>query len=230
LTWIATATVAAAGSDAIVHCTAGPEAEQVTPLGAVAETYSSSRGRVSRTTTAVAVPGPLLWAASVNEMVSPRLAVPGPVLVMPTSAVWLDGGGDEDDGGGGGGGVPACGVVRVAELLPVFGSVTPVGAATVAVFVNVPVVFFGTVPARVITAEAPDARLTDVETFPVPDDGEQPDGHVQPKPSSGVGTVSATVAPVTAPGPLLVTVIVYVNCLLGEYEARDAVLVMERSA
>ena len=189
---------------------------------------------MSRTTTAAAALGPLLWAVSVNETVSPRFAVLGPVFVMLTSADWLagdvEGGEGGGGGGGGGGGEPALDVVCVAELLPEFGSVTPEGAATVAVFVSVPVVPFGTVPVKVITADAPAARLTDVETFPVPDDGEQPEEHVHPKPSTGVGTESETAAPTTAAGPPFVTVIVYVSGLLGEYEAGDAVFVTERSA
>ena len=206
-TWTVIVTLAAAASDVAVHWTVWPDALHVTPLGPLADTYWSSAGNVSLTTTFVAASGPLLRATSVNETVSPTFAVPGPLFAIKTSADGLD----EPGGEGGGEDPPAFDSARVAELLPGLGSVKPEGTATVAVFDSVPVVLDGIVPVSVITTDAPEATSTEVEMFPVPDAGEQPDAHIHANDDSAAGTVSVTVAPTTLAGPALDTVIVYVS-------------------
>ena len=101
--------------------------------------------------------------------------------------------------------------VSVAELLPGFGSVTPAGAATVAVLTSVPVAEADNVAVSVKVAVAPTGRLTAALMFPEPDAGHVPPPaptHVHVAPVSAAGNVSATVAPVTALGPLFDATIV----------------------
>ena len=59
-----------------------------------------------------------------------------------------------------GGGHDGPGVITVAVLLPVTGSITPAGGATVAVLTRVPVVAGGTVPVTVKVAVAPTGMLS----------------------------------------------------------------------
>ena len=188
-------------SVAIAQLTVWPLVVQPAP----ADESVSSGGSVSLTTTLVAASGPLLWAVSVNAMVSPTFALVGPVLVSLRSAA---------GGVGAGGGVvlePTGGVALVALLLLEVGSVTPVGGATVAVFEIVPVVPLGTVPESVIVVDAPEARVTAVAMLPVPDVGEQPGAQVHVNAERAAGTVSATAAPDTGDGPAFATEIVYVR-------------------
>ncbi len=99
-----------------------------------------------------------------------------------------------------------------AALLPGTGSVTPVGAAIVAVFVSGPVVPPGTVPVTVKEAVAPTGRVTRASMSPLPLAVPQapPAAPVQlhVKPLSAAGSASCTRAPVTSLGPTLVAVIV----------------------
>ena len=120
--------------------------------------------------------------------------------------------------------------VLVALLFAELVSVTPVGAATVAVFEIDPDVPPGTVPDKVIVVDAPDARSTAVAMFPVPEAGEQPDAHVHVKLDNAAGTVSATLAPVTADGPAFDTTIAYDNAEPATYADGVAVFVIDRSA
>src|SRR5215471_7077244 len=110
--------------------------------------------------------------------------------------------------------VMLAGLVSVAELLVVFGSVVPVGGVTAALLANWPVVPLGTVPLRVNVALAPLTRSTVVAILPVPLEVAQRlaavtlQVQVKPAPASGTGSGSETAAPVTSLGPLLVTTMV----------------------
>lgn len=96
----------------------------------------------------------------------------------------------------------------VAVLLAAVGSVTADGAPTVAVFANVPVADAPIVAVREYVAVPPTARLMVSAMSPLP-------LAVQVEPAEGVqlqiaedsvaGSASATVAPMTFDGPLLVT-------------------------
>ena len=102
--------------------------------------------------------------------------------------------------------------VSLAELFPGEGSVEPAGAATVAVLVNVPSVSAATVVVIVNVALPPFVRLTVVLMLPVPEVAPQVEPlearHVQLALVNFAGSASTTVAPVTALGPLFVTLIV----------------------
>jgi hypothetical protein len=97
----------------------------------------------------------------------------------------------------------------VEELLAGAGSVVPAGAATVAVFDNVPVALPEICAVTVKVAVPPLARLTIVEMLPDPLADAQLDPaeatHVQFALLIAAGSVSVTAAPVTFDGPLLVT-------------------------
>jgi len=108
----------------------------------------------------------------------------------------------------------ACGVsvsLSVAVLLALDGSTMPAGAATAAVLVKVPVAP-GLIVALTVKVTVPLAStLIDVLMLPLPLAGQLEPAealHVQLTPVKVAGNVSVTVAPVTAFGPLLVTVIV----------------------
>lgn len=103
--------------------------------------------------------------------------------------------------------------VSVAELFAGFGSVVPLGTATLTVLDTVPVAALETVTTNVKVAVPPTARLIAVLfifTWPL--------GALQLDPADAVqvhepminalGRMSVTVAPVTALGPALVTTIV----------------------
>lgn len=100
----------------------------------------------------------------------------------------------------------------VDELLAGLGSAIPVGVATVAVFVSVPVAVLAVCAVKLKVAVPFTAKLTVVLMFPVPPGIAQlePTDAVQVHvaPLSVAGKLSVTVAPVTAIGPLLVTTIV----------------------
>src|SRR4029077_9040936 len=97
--------------------------------------------------------------------------------------------------------------VSVALLLPGVGSVTPAGAATVAVLAIEPVALPAPLALTVNVAVPPLSRLTNTEMLPLPLAGQ-----LEPADAAQVqvpkvrpdGAVSVTVAPVTALGPLLV--------------------------
>src|SRR3954447_22197503 len=101
-------------------------------------------------------------------------------------------------------------VVSVSLLLPA-ASVTPAGALTVAVLDSVPVAEEATVPLTVNVAVPPERRLTEAAMLPVPEAGQDEPleaVQVQAAPVKAAGKVSATEAPTTSEGPLLVTTIV----------------------
>src|SRR5215471_8860408 len=112
-------------------------------------------------------------------------------------------------------GAPTWASVSVAELLPGVGSVTPAGAVTVAVLTRLPVAPALMVSVTVKVTEPPTGRLTVSLMAPVPDAAPQVPplvpAHVQLRAVTPVGSGSATVAPVTALGPVaLLTTTVYV--------------------
>src|SRR5262249_5519359 len=106
--------------------------------------------------------------------------------------------------------------VSVDVLFPGVGSVVPTGGVTVAVLTRLPVSEARLVPVTVNTTElpAPDAmstvaaRLLPLPAPPLVKLAVPVVADVQATLVSPAGSVSATVAPVTLLGPLLVTVIV----------------------
>src|SRR5229473_3294657 len=129
----------------------------------------------------------------------------------------------------------ACGVrvsVSVAVLLPGVGSVVPTGAVTLAVLLRLPVAEAEMLAVTVYVAIPPFARLTVVLMLPVPLVTPQLAAgvHVQVALLMPAGSVSVTVAPVTASGPPFVTVMVYVTVPPGTAVVAPSVLVMLRSA
>jgi hypothetical protein len=102
--------------------------------------------------------------------------------------------------------------VSVAVLLPGVGSVTPVGAETLAVFAIVPSASSATVAVNVKVAELPLVKLTVVLMLPVPAAAPQLEPFVAVQVHVALvnlaGNVSTTGALVTLLGPLLVTTIV----------------------
>lgn len=100
--------------------------------------------------------------------------------------------------------------VSLAELLPELGSVEPAGDETLAVFVNVPIASLATVALMVYVAVPPLARFTVVLMLPAPFGVPQLEPlearQVQVALVNLAGRLSTTAAPVTALGPLLVTV------------------------
>src|SRR6516225_8238982 len=100
--------------------------------------------------------------------------------------------------------------VSGAELLPGVGSVTPAGAATVAVLVSVPVAAAEIVQLAVYVVLPPAGRLIVSLMLPLPEAVQVP----PPAPTqvqvqvSEAGKVSATVAPVALLGPAFDAVIV----------------------
>src|SRR3954451_2842113 len=100
--------------------------------------------------------------------------------------------------------------LSVAELLPGVGSVTPAGAATVAVLVSVPVAAAEMVQLAVEVALPPLGRLAVSLMFPEPEAVQVPPPaptHVQVQVSEA-GKVSATVVPVALLGPALLATMV----------------------
>src|SRR5439155_1312528 len=100
--------------------------------------------------------------------------------------------------------------LSVAELLPGVGSVTPAGAATVAVLLSVPVADAEIVQLDVYVVLPPLGKFTVSLMLPEPDAVHVPPPaptHVQVQ-VSDAGKVSATVAPVALLGPALLAVIV----------------------
>ena len=100
--------------------------------------------------------------------------------------------------------------VSVALLLARFGSLAPAGTETVTPFVNAPVAVASTVPVTANVADPPTPRLTVEFRLPVPLAAAQDaaGAQVQLTLVSAAGMLSTTVAPATAVGPALLTVIV----------------------
>ncbi len=122
-------------------------------------------------------------------------------------------------------------VTSVALLLAGVGSVTPTGAAMVAVLLRAPAP--DTVPLAMNVTDAPAGRFTVVLMFPAPLAAQLAPAvalQVQVTPPSAAGKLSTTVAPTTAVGPLLVATIVYVTVAASLTLATPSVLVMLRSA
>src|SRR6185369_14442417 len=100
--------------------------------------------------------------------------------------------------------------LSVAELLPGVGSVTPAGAATVAVLLKVPVAAAEILQLAVYVMLPPLGRFTVSLMLPLPEAVHVPPPaptHVQVQ-VSDAGNVSATVAPVALLGPALLAVMV----------------------
>ena len=98
--------------------------------------------------------------------------------------------------------------MSVAELLAPLVSVTPRGAATVAVLVNEPVAAAEIGAVTVNVAVAPTGRVTVVLIEPLPAAAQVPPpapAQVQLIEVTPVGMVSLTAAPATSDGPRLVT-------------------------
>jgi hypothetical protein len=122
--------------------------------------------------------------------------------------------------------------LSVAELFAAFVSVTPKGAATEAVLVNVPVALAAITPVTVKVAVAPTGRSTLVLIDPLPEAAQVPPpapAHVQVIEVMPAGIESVTAAPLTLDGPTLVTVTVYVVDWPGTAVAVASVLVIRKS-
>lgn len=154
----------------------------------------SVAGIVSATVAAITADGPELPATIVYVTAVPGTSVADPsVLVIDRSAVGFKVS------------------VSVAELFAGVGSVTPPGAATVAVLTRLPVADAEIVAETVNVAEPPTGRSTEALMSPLPLAGQAAPllaEHVQVTPVSAAGIVSATVAAVTADGPALLATIV----------------------
>ena len=102
--------------------------------------------------------------------------------------------------------------VSVDELFAALGSVTPLGAAIVAVLTSDPVADALMVAVSVNVAVPPDSKLVVVLMFPDPEAAAHVEpaeaAHVQVAPVSEAGSVSEMVAPVTPDGPAFAAVIV----------------------
>jgi hypothetical protein len=123
--------------------------------------------------------------------------------------------------------------VSAAELLARLGSVTPPGAATVAVLLRLPVAEGVIVPVRVYVTVPLGGRFTVWLMLPDPLAAQLPPPaprHVQVTPVIVAGTVSATVAPFAALGPAFDATIVYAMERPGTAVVCPSVFVIERSA
>ena len=95
----------------------------------------------------------------------------------------------------------------MAELFPEFGSVTPLGGATVAVFDRVPVAVALTVPVTVkVTVPLTGTSMVKAVMSPLAVAGQFGASHVHFTPVSAFGIVSVTFAAFTADGPEFLTV------------------------
>ena len=124
--------------------------------------------------------------------------------------------------------------MSVAALLPGFGSLTPAGTATVAVFASVPVAAAARVATSVYVAVPPGRSETVEAMFPIPLAAPQPEpaeaAHVHVTDVSAPGTTSLTGAFTTPLGPAFATTIVYVTVAPGTAVGVPSVFVIERSA
>ena len=193
-----------------------PEAVQVPPPApAHVHVHVRDAGNVSAAVAPLALLGPALDAVIVYVTEPPGVAVVTPsVFVIARSA-------------------DAAKVsLSVAELLPGVGSVTPPGAATVAVLLSVPVAAALIVQLAVYVVLPPAGRLTVSLMLPEPEAV-----HVPPPAPTHVhvhvreaGNVSAAVAPVALLGPAFEAVIVYVTEPPGVAVVTPSVLVIPRLA
>ena len=122
--------------------------------------------------------------------------------------------------------------MSVAALLAGFGSVTPPGAATVAVLTKLPLAAAEMVQLAVYVTLPPAGRLAKSLMLPEPDAVQVPPPaptHVQLQ-VRDAGKVSATVVPVALLGPALLAVMVYVVEPPGVAVVTPSVLVIARSA
>lgn len=173
------------------------ELPQLEPADAVQvqEALDKPVGNVSATSALVAALGPLLRTVMVYVTELPALMVVALlVLLIARSARG------------------ASVVESVAELFALFGSVMPLGVATEAMLVSVPVAVLAMVAVTVNVAVPFTARLTVALMLPLPLGVPQlePAAAVQVQVAfvSVFGKLSVTVALVTATGPLLLTTIV----------------------
>src|SRR5262245_37603682 len=170
-----------------------PDAVQVPPPAPThVQVQVSEAGNVSATVAPVALLGPALLAVIVYVVLPPAVTVVTPsTLVMERSAL------------------PPSVSLSVAELLPGVGSVTPAGAATVAVLLSVPDAAAEIEQLAVYVTLPPTGRLAVSLMFPEPDAVQVPPPaptHVQLHVSEA-GKVSATVDPGALLGPALLLVI-----------------------
>ena len=124
-------------------------------------------------------------------------------------------------------------VTSVAELLAGVGSVIEPGSVIAAVLVMVPVAEALTVAEMENVAVPPGTSVTDADTLPLPDAGQEDPAlaeQVQVAPESAAGTMSPTVAPVTVEGPGFEATTVYVTSVPGTTVLRPSVLVIDTSA
>ena len=194
-----------------------PAAHDPPPAGThVHVTPLNDAGIVSVTVAADTADGPALLATTVYVTDVPGTSVNEPsVFVIDRSAVGFN--------------VSE----SVAELFPGVGSVTPPGAAIVAVFTNVPVALATTVAEIVNVTDAPTGRFTDALMLPLPLAGHVPPAapaHVHVTPLNDTGIVSVTVAADTADGPALLATTVYVTDVPGTSVNEPSVFVIDRSA
>src|SRR5258708_7022607 len=123
--------------------------------------------------------------------------------------------------------------VSVALLLAGVGSVTPAGAAMVAVLLMVPLAPPATVALTVKVAVPPLSRLTAAAMLPLPLAGQLEPAEaaqVQAPKVRFAGAVSVTVAAVTALGPLLVATMVETVLPRASVPGTPSVLVMAWTA
>jgi hypothetical protein len=185
--------------------------------GADAETKERFAGVGSPSCTAGASDGPLFVTSIENVTFGPPgTAVAGPVLTTARSALG------------------ASVSVSVAESSPGFGSVTPRGTETVAVFTSAPVADEATVATCVYVAAAPGGSETfdAMDPLPLAAPHEPPPeaAQVQVADVTPAGRGSATGAERTALGPAFETTIVYVVDVPGTTLATPSVFVIDRSA
>src|SRR5262249_30594270 len=158
------------------------------------------------TDTPCAALGPWLVTVTVKTIWSPGVSVPLPSRSVKVKLLLSD----RSDTG-------SMVLWSMAVLLPVFGSVMPAGGRTVARLVSVPALALGSsAPLTVYTTVPPTGRSSNaLISLPVPLPGAAvappPTTDVKLTPVSDAGTLSVNDAPVTALGPALVTVTVYVT-------------------
>src|SRR5439155_7864106 len=157
---------------------------------AVNVSLTIAAGRMSLTTAPMTPLGPLLLTTMVYVVEVPDVTLATPsLLVIARSAIELSVS------------------VSVALLLAGFGSVTPTGAAMVAVLAMEPVALPATVALTVNVAVPPLSKFTLAEMLPLPLAGQlEPTlaTQLQLPNVRPAGAVSVTVAPVAALGPLFV--------------------------
>lgn len=117
-------------------------------------------------------------------------------------------------------------------MLPGVASTKPTGPEMLAVFTSDPVAVDAIAAVNVNVAVPPDRRLTDALMSPMPDAGHDDPAeaaHVHVAPDNAAGSVSVTVAPVTADGPAFDAAMRYVTDVPGVSEPVPSALVIDRS-